>query len=97
MLNEVFHLTWPQPLTLSYGRVKLGQCNVFGLKPRGHLAERTGLWVEAGPRAGWREGEPGQEHRPTPYCQNLILRREIDAGLGKPLLVHIAQSFRWCM
>lgn len=30
--------------------------NVLGLRARDRLAESTGLWVEAGPWAGWRGG-----------------------------------------
>lgn len=97
MLNEVLHLSWPQMFTLSHGRVKQGQHNVLGLRARDGIAESTGLCVEAGPRAGWRAGGSGQENRPIRYCQDLRLRRGIDAGLGKTLLFHITQSVVRCL
>lgn len=80
-------------LTLSYGRVKLGQRNVLGLRARDPFAESTGLRS-----LGRMEMEqPGKENRPISYCQDLRLRRGINAGFGKPPLVHTAQSIGWCL
>jgi len=56
-------------LTLSCGRVKLGPRSITGLRARDLLAESTGLWVEAGPQAGWRGGKSGQEDEPIQHCQ----------------------------
>lgn len=80
-------------LTLSYGRVKLGQCKVLGLKDRDPFAESTGLRT-----LGRMEKEqPGKENRPIHYCQDPRLKRGTDARFGKPPLVHIAQSIGWCL